>query len=130
MHTSVQHLTGARGRTMKALILVLTLGGLAFLMVAAYKAFPAVSWNTEEDIAGIREGRRLLPAAVAISLIPAALMLARGSVIGAALVALPGIGCALCAVLLPELFVGFLVYLALGPVALGAAIAHVLARGG
>lgn len=129
MQTTTQPIGDRRARPMNAVILLLTIGGLVLAAIASYKAFPPLSFGTGEEHESIHAGRRLIPLAAAAMLAPAILLAARGHWIAAAFVALPGCGAVACAIALPDAFFGFVLYLVLAPLALGAVIVTITRTG-
>ena len=111
------------------LIFVGMIAGLALLAVALFKATPPVSFGTEEEILRQRAGRRLIPIAVAILVVPTLMLALRGRWLNAVLVALPGIVSGTLVFSAPQTLFGALAYLALSPIAIATTIASLTSRG-
>jgi hypothetical protein len=108
---------------------VVTVCGLAVLLVGTANAVPFVFFGTAEERAEVDDGRRLLLAATAVLLVAAALVAARSGAGRALLVASSGIAVTALAYGFPKAVWAWLALLVLGPAALIAAVTALADRG-
>jgi branched-subunit amino acid transport protein AzlD len=108
---------------------LLTVCGLAVLLVGTAKAVPFVFFGTAEERADVDDGRRLLLAATLVLLVASALVAARSGTGRALLVAAAGVAVTALAYGFPKTVLAWLALFVLGPAALIAAVTALADRG-
>ena len=107
---------------MRTAAALLTAAGLAVLIVGTAKAAPLVFFGTTEERAGLHTGRLVMIAATAILALAAALLAARGDLVRAALVLLPGAVATALVYAFPKSALAWPALVVLAPVALAAVL--------